>query len=103
MTSPIPIDPEIQYNHGAEGSQPQYLAIDLGASSPPPNLPDDSSNSDRKSWTWNYGIMIIDKGVKKWKFSICINRTKAKVYTVSSGTGKFAGTLFKSRRITISK
>src|ERR1700733_2082361 len=90
MTSPIPIDPELQYNHGIERSQPQYLAIDVGASSPPPNIQEDSPNSDRKSWTWNYGIMIIDKGVKKWKCSICINRTNAKVYVVSSGTGKFA-------------
>jgi hypothetical protein len=93
MTSQDQIDPELLYMANEE-SQFQYSALDLDSSSPPQNPPDTTTIPDRKSWTWNYGTMVIDKGVKKWKCAVCPNPSKAKIYTVSSGTGKFAGILF---------
>ena len=86
MTSKDQIDPELLSYSRAEQSQTQNHLPDLDDSSPNLDIPD----NPKKSWTWNYGTMIIDRGIKKWKCALCSNPSRAQMYSISSGTGKFA-------------
>ena len=94
MVSEDPIDPELRPYIFSEPSQSQYPILEVESDSPSQDVPDKSTTSEKKSWTWNYGTIITEKGVKKWRCSACRNPSKAKTYSVTSGTGKFAGTHF---------
>ena len=65
MVSEGPIGAELCLYIFSEPSQSQYPILDMESDSASQDVPDNSTTSEKKLWTWNYRTIITEKGVKK--------------------------------------